>query len=108
MTFLNRLPAKDIIMKNKIRSIYTFKGSWFEIFDKLVAILKSQNLQKFAIWESKSRNGENLLIVYGSQLTAVLQNRYNLKEITEPEFDMNFKVREGILKFMGIMNSIKE
>ena len=95
-------------MKNKIRSFYTFMGSWFEIFDKLVTVLNSRNLQKFAIWESRSGNGENLLILYGSQLTGVLQNRHDLKEITEPEFDMNFKVRMGILKFMGVMNAIKE
>ena len=95
-------------MKNKIRSFYTFRGSWFEIFDKLVTVLNSRNLQKFAIWESRSANGENLLILDGSQLTGVLQNRHDLKEITEPEFDTNFKVRMGILKFMGIMNAIKE
>jgi len=95
-------------MKNKIRSFYTFRGSWFEIFDNLVTVLNSRHLQKFAIWESRSGNGENLLILYGSQLKDILQNQHNLKEITEPEFDTNFKPKIRILKFMGIMNAIKE
>ncbi len=94
-------------MKNKIKSFYTFKGSWFEIFDKHLGIFNAQHLQKFAIWASRSGNGENVLVIYGSQLKEVLQNKHSLRQISEPEFDMSLNGKARILKFMGIMNAIQ-
>ena len=80
-------------VKTQMKSFYAFRGSWFEIFDKLTGILNPQNLQRFAIWESKSKIDGNLLIVYGPRITDKLQNINDLEEITGPEFCTNLKSR---------------
>jgi hypothetical protein len=77
--------------KTQMKSFYAFRGSWFEIFDKLAGILNPQNLQRFAIWESKSKIEGNLLIVYGPKITDKLQHINELEEITDPDFDTNYK-----------------
>ena len=76
---------------NHKKSFYTFKGSWFDIFDKLVGILKPRNTEQFAVWESKKNKRVHLLITYGSALPGELQRRHELVEISEPEFRTNFK-----------------
>jgi hypothetical protein len=75
----------------KKRCFYIFKGSWFDVFDKLVGILKPRNTEQFTIWESKTNNRVHLLITYGTALPGELQSRHELKEITEPEFHASFK-----------------
>jgi hypothetical protein len=87
--------------KTQMKSFYAFRGSWFEIFDKLAGILNPQNLQRFAIWESKSKIEGNLLIVYGLRITDKLQSINELEEITEPEFDTNYKSKIGDRKIHG-------
>ena len=77
--------------KTQMKSFYTFRGSWFEIFDKLAGILNPQNLQRFSIWESKSKTEGNLLIVYGPRITDKLQHLNELEEIADPDFDSNYK-----------------
>jgi hypothetical protein len=76
---------------NQKKSFYIFKGSWFDIFDKLVGILKPRNTEQFTIWESKTNKSVHLLITYGTALPGELQSRHELKEITEPEFHTSFK-----------------
>ncbi len=86
------LNKKTISMNpNPKRSFYIFKGSWFDIFDKLVGILKPRNTEQFTIWESKANKRAHLLITYGTALPGELQNRHEIKEITEPEFQASFK-----------------
>ncbi|SRR6266487_5155402 len=87
--------------KTQMKSFYAFRGSWFEIFDKLAGILNPQNLQRFAIWESKSKIEGNLLIVYGLRITDKLQSINELEEITEPEFYTNYKSKIGDRKIHG-------
>ena len=73
------------------RSFYTFKGSWFDIFDKLVGILKPRNAEQFSVWESKANKRLHLLITYGTRLPGELQLRHELNEISEPEFHAHFR-----------------
>jgi hypothetical protein len=84
-----------------MKSFYAFRGSWFEIFDKLAGILNPQNLQRFAIWESKSKIEGNLLIVYGPRITDKLQHINELEEITDPDFDTNYKSKIRDRKIHG-------
>ena len=81
------------------KSFYTFRGSWFDIFDKLVGILKPRNAEQFTIWESKSNKSVHLLITYGNTIPGELQSRHELKEISEPEFHTSFKptLREHVI-----------
>jgi hypothetical protein len=76
---------------NSKRSFYLFKGSWFDIFDKLVGILQPRNTEQFTIWESKPNKRVHLLITYGTALPGELQHRHEFREITEPEFQASFK-----------------
>jgi hypothetical protein len=76
---------------NPKKSFYIFKGSWFDIFDKLVGILQPKNAEQFTIWESKKNKSAHLLIAYGNALPGELQSKHELKEITEPEFQTSFK-----------------
>jgi hypothetical protein len=82
-----------------MKSFYLFEGSWFYVFDKLVGIIKPGNAQRFSIWESKKRSEGHLLIMYGNELTEEWQGRFEVKKITEPEFQTNFKskMREHII-----------
>jgi hypothetical protein len=73
-----------------MKSFYSFQGSWFDILDKLIGIIKPSNVQRFTIWESK-KNEKHLLIVYGTQLSHDWQERYDVKGVTEPEFQIKFK-----------------
>jgi len=73
------------------KSFYIFKGSWFDIFDKLLGILQPRNAGQFTVWESKANKSLHLLITYGTVLPGELQSRHDLKEITEPEFYASFK-----------------
>ena len=82
-----------------MKSFYLFEGSWFYVFDKLVGIIKPGKAQRFSIWESKKRSEGHLLIMYGNELTEEWQSRFEVKKITEPEFQTNFKskMREHII-----------
>jgi hypothetical protein len=78
-------------MKAEIKAVYHFNGCWFDIFDMLVGIIKPINAQRFSVWESRKQTDGHLLIVYGPCLADECLQRYNLKRITEPEFQMNYK-----------------
>jgi hypothetical protein len=86
-------------MKEEKKSVYEFNGCWFDIFDMLVGIIKPTNAERFSVWESRKKTDSHLLIVYGSWLTEEWQQRYNVKRISEPEFQMNYrsKVKEHIV-----------
>lgn len=78
-------------MHPKQKSFYVFKGSWFDIFDKLTGFLKPRNTANFTVWEAKSQKRMHLLITYGAALPNELQRRHDLIEISEPEFQSSFK-----------------
>jgi len=84
---------------NQKKSFYIFNGSWFDIFDKLVGVLRPRNTTQFTIWESKRKKDGHLLITYGTVLPPDLQSRHDLREITEPEFHASYKptLREHII-----------
>lgn len=84
-------PFEKLVKLIAMKTFYSFRGSWFEIFDKLVGIIQPKDCQRFAVWESKKRNEGHLLIVYGTSLSSDWQNRHDIKEITEPDFQSNFK-----------------
>ena len=85
-------------MRTKTTDVYTFKGTWFDIFDKLSGLITPENIQKFAIWESRSKNNEHLLVVYKFRLTDMFQRKSNLNEIDKPEFYSNLRTRMRNLK----------
>ena len=80
-------------MKNQVKSFYCFKGSWFDIFDKLAGIIKPKDCQRFSIWESLTSQGNHLLIVYGTEVPADYQQNFDLERITEPDFQAHFKIK---------------
>ena len=86
-------------MKEQVKSVYQFSGCWFDIFDMLVGIIKPTNAERFSVWESRKQTNGHLLITYGPRLTEECLQRYNLKQIPEPEFRMNYrsKVKEHII-----------
>jgi hypothetical protein len=79
------------MIEDQKKSFYIFRGSWFDIFDKLLGILQPRNTGQFAVWESKANKSVHLLITYGTSLSGEIQHRHELKEITEPEFQASFK-----------------
>jgi hypothetical protein len=80
-------------MNNKVKSVYHFDGSWFDVFDMLVGIIKPNNAQRFSVWESRHKNNGHLLIVYGEELGDTWHPAYPLKKISAPEFEMNYRSR---------------
>ena len=75
-----------------MKSFYAFKGSWFEILDKLVGVIQPRNCERFSIWESTNKN-QHLLIVYGIHLSPEWQRKYNVQTITEPDFNLQLKAK---------------
>ena len=78
-------------MREEIKSVYHFNGSWFDIFDMLVGIIKPSNAQQISIWESRQKTEGHLLIVYGGLLSEDWLQRNQVRKITEPEFRINYK-----------------
>jgi len=74
-----------------MKSFYLFKANWFYFFDKLVDLGDNEKYTRFTIWHSKKRDGENLIILYGISLKTEWQSKYDLKEISESEFQLKFK-----------------
>lgn len=80
-------------MNDELKSFYRFEGCWFDVFDMLVGIIKPKNAQRFSVWESREKPNGHLLIIYGPRLTEEWERRYNVKAITEPEFETDFKCK---------------
>jgi len=82
-----------------MKSFYEFKGSWLYIFDNLVGVITPGNIQKFAIWQSKSVDKKNLLIVYGIRLDDEWETRTGINQISEAEFVINYrnKINEHLI-----------
>jgi len=80
-------------MNGQFRSVYHFDGSWFDVFDMLVGIIKPKNTHQFSVWESRKKTNGHLLIVYGEDLGEDWRQGYALKKISAPEFEMNYRSR---------------
>jgi len=76
-----------------MKSFYEFKGSWHYIFDTLVGVITPSNIGRFTIWQSKSGNSKNLLIVYELKLHSEWENENGIHQISESEFSLNYKSR---------------
>ncbi len=74
-----------------MKSFYLFKTNWFYFFDKLVDLIENEKYAQFTIWRSKKKDGESLIILYGTSLKTEWQSKYDLKEISESEFQLKFK-----------------
>jgi hypothetical protein len=96
-------------MNDQMKSFYAFKGSWFEIFDKLVGIIQPKNFQRFSIWESLTGHSNHLLIVYGTEIPFEYQQNFDLEKITEPDFHTNFrhKIKEHRIHGYNEFNKAK-
>jgi hypothetical protein len=79
-------------MNDRLKSVYHFDGSWFDVFDMLVGTIKPNNAQRFSVWESRQKNNGHLLIVYGENLGDDWRNGHPLKKISAPEFE-NYRSR---------------
>ncbi len=75
------------------KNFYTFKGSWIETFEKLAGMIQLKDFQKFAIWESKNKDKDSVLIVYETALGANWQKANGVEELTEGNFLSGFKVK---------------
>jgi hypothetical protein len=75
-------------MNDHPKSVYHFDGSWFDVFDMLVGIIKPNNAQRFSVWESRQKINGHLLIVYGSDLG----DDWPMRKISAPEFE-NYRSR---------------
>jgi hypothetical protein len=76
-----------------MKSFYEFKGSWLQIFDRLVGIISPSNVRKFTIWESKSVSKKHLLIVYQVNLDGEWERLSDINRISESEFVANYKCK---------------
>ena len=80
-------------MKDRVKTFYQFNGCWFDVLDMLVGVIKPANAQRFSIWECTKKNDGHLLIVYELRLAEDWQQKHNVKKISEPEFQMNYRAR---------------
>lgn len=96
-------------MKDEPKAFYQFNGCWFDVFDMLVGIIKPTNTKRFSVWESRQKLNAHLLIVYGPHLDEEWERRYNIKTITEPEFEKNYraKMSEHIIHGYNEFNKTK-
>jgi hypothetical protein len=76
-----------------MKSFYEFRGNWVYIFDRLVGIITPSNIKKFTVWQSKSGNSRNLLIIYDMKMNSEWEYRNNIHQISESEFLLKYKSR---------------
>ena len=74
-----------------MKSFYEFQGNWLYIFDRLVGIITPSNIKRFTVWQSKSENKKNLLIIYEMKLSSERENRNGFHQIPESEFLLRYK-----------------
>jgi hypothetical protein len=68
-------------MNDTFKSYYKFKGSWFEIYEKLIEFVRPQKNLRFSIWQSRTAKHDHVLVVYGLSLPGKLMMDYSLVEI---------------------------
>ena len=74
-----------------MKSFYEFQGNWLYIFDRLVGIITPSNIKRFTVWQSKSENKKNLLIIYEMKLSSERESRNDFHQIPESEFLLQYK-----------------
>ena len=98
----------------QLRSFYTFKWGWLEVFDKMIDKINVSAGERFSVWTPKDRNKQKLLIIYGTQFDQKDMGHYGFNELSETKFLTDYKSKmnnywiHGYLEFKKCHNRGKK